>query len=37
VLGPLTVFQILSIVLFIYALAMLATSGASRHERAVLA
>jgi phosphatidylglycerol---prolipoprotein diacylglyceryl transferase len=36
VLGPLTVFQSLSILLLIYALAMLATSGV-RHERAVLA
>jgi len=36
-LGRLTVFQILSIVLFLYALAMLATSGARRDERAVLA
>ena len=36
VLGPLTVFQILSMVLFLYALAMLSTSR-SPHERAVLA
>ena len=34
--GPLTVFQLLSILLALYALAMLATSG-DRHERAVLA
>ncbi len=37
VLGHLTVFQILSMVLAVYALAMLATSGARQHERAVLA
>jgi phosphatidylglycerol:prolipoprotein diacylglycerol transferase len=37
VLGPLTVFQLLSVALAIYALAMLATSGAHAHERAVTA
>jgi hypothetical protein len=36
VLGPLTVFQLLSLALAAYAAAMLATSG-DRHERAVLA
>lgn len=35
--GPLTIFQLLSIVLAAYALAMLATSGDRTHERAVLA
>ena len=35
VLGPLTVFQLLSILLALYALAMLATSGGRAHECAV--
>ncbi|MDE3177233.1 MAG: prolipoprotein diacylglyceryl transferase [Pseudomonadota bacterium] len=37
VLGPLTLFQLLSLALGAYALAMLATSKGQRHERAVLA
>lgn len=37
VVGPLTVFQLLSLALGLYALAMLATSKGRSHERAVLA